>query len=553
MKSPNFLIFMTDQQSGQTQRSDNPAIMPNLKKLASQGVTFDQAYCPSPHCCPSRASFFSGLYPSEHGVWNNVDVPNTLSRGLFDSIRLFPEDLKDAGYDMFFSGKWHVSAEEGPDRRGFELLHHMGHQNEGYKQRDHVPDTREWKSYIQDYPRSSPAGQRTEGEIIRPSFPKYVQYGETENPFRDQDVVSAAVDKIKLIGAEKPFFMYVGTLGPHDPYFCPRRFLDLYDPAQIQLPDSFTDDLKDKPNLYKRTQDRFAQLSPEEHRESIRHYLALCSYEDFLFGQLLDALSSRGILDDTVVIYVSDHGDYMGAHGLWTKGLPCFREAYHICSTIGYGKIQQRGRVVDDFISLVDYAPTILELAGVPTIPAKTGIPSIPARGNIQTIPAKENNPSIPAKENIPTISARGNTTVTPGSDGIKTGHGFAGRSLVDFLMNDRPKEWRSELFTQTNGNETYGIQRSIFDKNHKLVFNGFDYDELYDLEADPNEMINEINNPEKRDIIRCMYRKLWKFAYDNKDNVTDSYITTALAQYGPGIIFEEELQESHPEKESFA
>lgn len=487
MKSPNFLVFMTDQQSGLTQRPENPAIMPNLYELARQGVTFDQAYCPSPHCCPSRASFFSGLYPSEHGVWNNVDVPNTLSRGLFDSTRLFSEDLKDAGYDLFFSGKWHVSANEGPDRRGFELLHHMSHQNEGYKPRENVPDMREWKSHIQEYPKCSPAGQRMKGEIIRPFYPKYMQFGETENPFRDQDVVSHAVAKIQQINTDKPFFMYVGTLGPHDPYFCPRRFLDLYDPEQIHLPDSFTDDLLDKPHLYKRTRDRFDQLTREEHRESIRHYLAFCSYEDYLFGQLLDALTKRGILDDTIVIYVSDHGDYMGAHGLWTKGLPCFKEAYHVCSTIGYGKVRQRGRVVDDFVSLVDYAPTILEMAG------------------------------------------------------IKTERRLAGRSLADFLMNDRPKEWRNELYTQTNGNETYGIQRSVFDRNYKLVFNGFDYDELYDLEADPNEMVNAINDPDKRIMIRRMYRKLWQFAYDNEDNIANSYITSAMAQYGPGIIFEGE------------
>jgi len=523
---------MTDQQSGLTQRPENPAIMPNLDKLARHGVTFNQAYCPSPHCCPSRASFFSGLYPSEHGVWNNVDVPNTLSRGLFDSTRLFSEDLKEAGYDLFYSGKWHVSADEGPDRRGFELLHHLSHQNEGYKPRKNVPDIREWKSYIQDYSKclltgqqmagQQMEGQRLEGEIIRPFYPKYRQFGETENPFRDQDVVSGAVARIQQINTDKPFFMYVGTLGPHDPYFCPKRFLDLYDPEQIRLPDSFTDDLKDKPHLYKRTRDWFDQLSREEHRESIRHYLAFCSYEDSLFGQLLDALTERGILDDTIVIYVSDHGDYMGAHGLWTKGLPCFREAYHVCSTIGYGKVRNRGRMVDDFVSLVDYAPTILELAGIPGVQEMDVIPAI-----LEPV-------------GVPTM-------LEPA--GIKTGRRFTGRSLADFLMNDRPNEWRSELYTQTNGNETYGIQRSVFDRNHKLIFNGFDYDELYDLEADPNEMINEINNPDKRVIVRRLYRKLWQFAYDNKDNIANSYIMTAMAQYGPGIIFEEELQEAHPGK----
>ena len=66
-------------------------------------------------------------------------------------------------------------------------------------------------------------------------------------------------------------------------------------------------------------------------------------------------------------------------------------------------------------------------------------------------------------------------------------------------------------------------------------------YDELYDLEADHNEMINEINNPDKKVIIRHLYRKLWQFAYDNRDNIVNSYIMTAMAQYGPGVIFEDE------------
>ena len=110
---------MTDQQLGTTQQSGGPAYMPNLERLKRHGVTFQEAYCPSPHCCPSRASFFSGLYPSEHGIWNNIDLADAFSHGLNEGIRLFSEDLKEAGYQMYFSGKWHVSAEEGPGDRGF--------------------------------------------------------------------------------------------------------------------------------------------------------------------------------------------------------------------------------------------------------------------------------------------------------------------------------------------------------------------------------------------------------------------------------------------------
>ena len=86
----------------------------NVARFRQEGLTFAETYCPSPHCCPSRATFFSGLFPSQHGVWNNVDVGNTLSRGLSDGVRLWPEDLREAGYRLFYSGKWHVSAEETP-------------------------------------------------------------------------------------------------------------------------------------------------------------------------------------------------------------------------------------------------------------------------------------------------------------------------------------------------------------------------------------------------------------------------------------------------------
>ena len=141
----------------------------------------------------------------------------------------------------------------------------------------------------------------------------------------------------------RPFCMYVGPKGPHDPYFLPGKYLELYPEHSVRLPDSFGDRMEDKPGLYRRTRDRFRLLTPREQEEALRHYFAFCTYEDALFGRLLDTLEARGLLDHTVVLYLSDHGDYAGAHGLWTKGLPCFREAYHICSVAGFGGIQAAG------------------------------------------------------------------------------------------------------------------------------------------------------------------------------------------------------------------
>lgn len=479
-KRPNFLIFMTDQQLGTTQQ--NAAVMPNLERLKKHGVMFEHAYCTAPHCCPSRASFFTGLYPSEHGVWNNVNLADAFSTGLNDGVRLFSEDLKDAGYQMYFSGKWHVSAEEGPGDRGFGPSIFPEKTKTEYTRNKRVPDMRDWKWFENGaYPDTEPP--REAGEIYRPGFPRYRLYGETENPFGDHDVVASALHNLEMINREQPFCMYVGTLGPHDPYFVPKQYLDIYPPDSINLPDSWHDMMADKPNLYRRTRERFDRLDMEEQRECLRHYLAFCSYEDALFGSLLDALERKGLLNETIVLYISDHGDYAGAHGLWTKGLPCFEEAYHICSVMGYGGINAVDSVVSQRISLTDYAPTFLELARI-------------------------------------AVERR-----------------FSGASLVPFLEGRVPDSWRNETYTQTNGNECYGIQRSIFTDEYHFVFNGFDYDELYDLKKDPDCVRNVIHEQAYSSIIREMYEKVWSFAYSHFDMLGDSYITTALAQYGPGII----------------
>lgn len=93
MNQPNILIFMTDQQRAKSIYPFSEAITPNIDRFCHEGITFTNAHTVSPHCCPSRASFFSGLYPSGHGVWNNIGVANTLSKGLYDGVRLFSEDL----------------------------------------------------------------------------------------------------------------------------------------------------------------------------------------------------------------------------------------------------------------------------------------------------------------------------------------------------------------------------------------------------------------------------------------------------------------------------
>ncbi len=484
-RQPNFLIFMTDQQAGFSQMAESGVHMPNLERLKANGASFDRAYCPSPHCCPSRASFFSGLYPSEHGVWNNVDLAGALSHGPYDGVKMFSEELKASGYQMYYSGKWHVSAESGPGDAGFaDGLFPAGLAGP-FSKWENKPQVRDYR-WLEKRNFVNEGTKSCAGAIPRPGYPPYRLYGERENPYGDEDVVSCAQNWLMNMDTHRPFCMYVGPKGPHDPYFLPGKYLELYPEHSVRLPDSFGDRMEDKPGLYRRTRDRFRLLTPREQEEALRHYFAFCTYEDALFGRLLDTLEARGLLDHTVVLYLSDHGDYAGAHGLWTKGLPCFREAYHICSVAGFGGIQAAGIRVTEPLCLVDYAPTILELAGI--------------------------NSPLP----------------------------FSGMSFAPFLRGEKPETWRDEVYTQTNGNECYGIQRSIFTHKYHFVFNQFDYDELYDLEQDPACVTNLIRREGCEPVIRSMYEKLWRFGHDHCDHLGDPYITTALAQYGPGIMMKE-------------
>lgn len=479
-KRPNIVVFMTDQQNGDTLTPRYPAILPNLEAFLKNAVVMDEAYCASPHCCPSRASFFTGKYPSEHGVWNNVEVDNAISRGLYDGVVLFPEALKAAGYRTYFSGKWHVSAYEGPKDRGFDTVLHEHISNYGRFAPENKGRTKDWEVVYSKKERIAFDGEKAGfGQLVREGYPKYAQFGVNENPYGDRTTVSKACELISSYEGEEPFFLYAGVKGPHDPYCPPQEFIDWYRDVKIELPENFEDTMEDKPALYRRTRERFA-LSKEEYIESIRRYLAFVSFEDNLFGQLLEAIRQKGIYENTYVFYLTDHGDYLGAHGLWAKGLPCFREAYHICAAISGPGIKGETHV-KDLVSIVDFAPTIAEMAGI--------------------------------------------------------SFACTGHSLLPFLKGQRPKQWRSELYTQTNGNELYGIQRAVWDKQWKYVFNGFDYDELYDLENDPWELRNLINEEGHQEIIKKYCRKMWRFAKETGDNCTCPYIMVSLAPYGPGIV----------------
>lgn len=481
-KRPNILIFMTDQQRADVVAPDHPCITPNAERLARDGIRFTQTYCPTAHCCPSRATFMTGLYPSRHGVFNNVRTRTAINPGLRRNVLTFSELLREAGYDLTLCGKWHISAEEDPRDRGWHERAVTGASGAFHDRR--IADWRTGPPTVDSSP-----GERPVGHIQRPGWGDFEVYKTLPDSGpkgyeadHDAEVVQAAIDTIQQASTSKPWCLFVGPIGPHDPYRVPEKFVNLYDPAQIPLPTSYADTLEDKPRIYQRQRRQlWDQLSEDEVRASIAHYYAYCTMEDALLGEVLDALDATDQAENTLVIFLSDHGDYCGDHGLYLKGVPAFRQAYHVPCIMRWPKgIVQPGREVDHFVSLADFAPTFLELAE------------------------------------------------------IKATHLMTGQSLLPFLRAEPPIEWRDAIHTQFNGVELYYTQRSVTTKEYKYVYNGFDFDELYDLRTDPDEMSNVAERSEYQVIKHELVRKLWQFAAQEEDIIFNPYGTVGLAPWGP-------------------
>ncbi|HEY5330906.1 MAG TPA: sulfatase-like hydrolase/transferase [Acidobacteriaceae bacterium] len=510
--SPNVLIFMPDQQCGSTVLPRSPVVKPHMDAFLKQSVAFNSAYCPAPHCCPSRASFMSGLYPSEHGVYNNVSTDTAIHLNPYPETPFWGLWLRAAGYGMGYAGKLHVGRNITPESCGFDNLSQL--------EQDRGVVSRSQQQWARTRGESTDAATRKPGEILRPDWGNNQLYrtipegGKSFEDLPDYKIMQAGIAGMKRLAADsKPWCVMISNSGAHDPYDAPKRFVDLYDAAKIELPASFEDTLDDKPRVYQRQRyEYWSQLSDDETRDAVRHYYAKCSMQDELFGQMLHALEETGQTDNTIVIYVSDHGDYHAAHGLWMKGIPAFKEAYHIPAVVRWPKqIQQPGRQVDAFVAQVDWSSTILEACGV------------------------------------------------------EPGKKLSGMSLMPWLKGETPPNWRTAIFSQMNGVELYYTQRFVMTKDWKYVYNGFDYDELYDLRNDPHEMHNLTfpNLAAKRAEVRTgkglahqavpwpplpehlaavrkdLLTQMWKFADEHRDIISNPYGTVALAPLGPGLAAE--------------
>ena len=342
-KPMNLLIILSDQHSKRMLGcyGNDRVKTPNLDRLAAEGVRFDNAYCNSPICVPSRAAFATGNYASRNGYWDNACAYG-------GEVRSWGGRLHGEGYPVTTIGKLHYKNDS--PKTGF------------VDQR--IPLN--IKNGVGDV-----YGAIRDGEITRYQFRDALLAagpGQSDYIAYDREVARRAAEFLCAEGtkSEKPFVLNVGFVTPHFPLIAPQEFMDLYpDEASVRRPIQFGREewphhpLIDDYRRYCGTD----QVSDEQAFRAIRTYYALCSFMDAQVGVVLDALRESGLWDSTRVIYSADHGDTMGDHGVYFKST--MYEGSAGVPMILRGPDLPAGTRNKTIVSLVDVYPTVLDCVGI--------------------------------------------------------------------------------------------------------------------------------------------------------------------------------------------
>jgi arylsulfatase A-like enzyme len=365
--NPNLLVFLTDEQRYDTLAcyGNDQLQMPNLNALAAESCVIDAAYCTQPVCTPARGSYLTGLYPHAHGAWFN-NIP------LDADAACLPEFLPP-DYVTGYYGKWHLGDEifaqhgfqawrsvestwinynkhfsEGRDQGAKSTYHHY------LRRRGYKPDADDGASFSRDLT--------------------------TKLPERDGKPAYLATEAARFIREHRrePFALYVSFLEPHMPFYGPRD--DQYDPAEVPLPANFdavpgeSDPLRTRLGYLRFLHEGFERydLSKEMGwRQLVASYWGLCSLIDTHIGRVLATLDACDLMDNTIVVFTSDHGDMMASHRLLGKGV-MYQESVRVPMLIRLPGQRTQRRVTGPF-SQIDLVPTLLDLMGQP-VPEVHGV-----------------------------------------------------------------------------------------------------------------------------------------------------------------------------------
>jgi arylsulfatase A-like enzyme len=345
---PNVLIIITADQNGYGSHGDYPgARVPAQDRLKETSVTFEHAYTAAPVSGPSRAAFFSGLYPHATGSYRNGSDPwhKTLA-----GVENLPELFKRSGYSTFGAGN---------------LFH------------AELPDEREATLWDNDVARGGPGPFPAGGDLVQAPGDGAGSVGgrswgvsEWSGPDEDFPDTTNADRVIEFLAKEhdKPFFMVYGLWRPRSPYTAPRRFFDLYDADTITLPPGYREgDLYDVPPGGRRLSDSWGhrwlssgKSQPENWKRILHGYLAATSFADWNIGRVVEALDDSRHADDTIVIFLSDNGYHLGEKNHFEKAT-LWEQSARVPATVRIPGNPNNGRVVQQPIVSIDFFATLAD------------------------------------------------------------------------------------------------------------------------------------------------------------------------------------------------
>jgi len=435
MAQKNVVVIMSDEHDPRMMGcSGHPFVKtPHLDALASRGVRFTNAYTPSPICVPARAAFATGMRVHDLRLWDNA-MPYTGEQRGWGHV------LQDHRIRVESIGKLHYRNEEDP--AGFDAEHLPMHVVGGHGM--------VWAS-IRDPYRPRPDGPRMLGESIGPGESSYTQY--------DRSVTQRAVQWLRDAAQrqEEGFVLYIGLVAPHFPLIVPEEFYNLY--PTDRLPEAKLHPVTG----YERhpwvqeycdfmgSEERFTD--PEERLRAFAAYYGLCSWLDHNVGQILGALRSTGLEDTTQVVYTSDHGDNLGARGVWGKST-LYEESVKVPMLLaGPGVVPS---VCETPVDLLDLFPTILQGAGIDPTPEMNGRPG----------------------ESLFDLAVAAPRPERP----ILSEYHAAGSNAAGFML--RKGRWKYHCYV--------GFQP-----------------ELFDLQDDPEELKDLVGSPEHAPVLAQMHRAL--------------------------------------------
>ena len=403
MSKPNILLITTDQQHYDTIGLTNPLIeTPALDQMAREGIYFDRAYCSNPVCSPSRSTMLTGLYPAWHGCW-------TIGVKLPEDVPTVGDVFQENGYNSILVGKAHFqptrsepgseSLECHPVLRDLDFWRNFHGPWYGF---NHVETARmhghehlvgqhyaiwmeekglgNWQDYFQQWP-VDPDDKYRGSEYTRG-----MQVWDLPAEFHHTHWVGerTVANIERSVQEGKPFFLWSSFFDPHPPYVIPEPWATMYDMEEMRPGQFMPGEFDDMPPQHAKTRQRHPDYSmyyepggqglhgfhshlhtEEQLRRSLACYYGMVSYIDFEVGRMLDALDRLGIAENTLILFTTDHGHFLGQHGLIAKGAFHYEDLLRIPMIVRYPGEVPAGVRSSALQSQVDFVPTFLTAAGI--------------------------------------------------------------------------------------------------------------------------------------------------------------------------------------------